>query len=417
MGTTMGPIALFDKSFLQSLTLDESVWFDHFFHTNVCPIFYVETLADLGKEGTQQRNSTDDVRIIADKFPDTNSGQCALHTDLSLDNLIGYDVPMTGQVPLASGRLVSIDGKPNIISDGSPVADVFNRWQDAEFDVGENKFAKTLRDQLSKINLAEKPEILDIWATFQQPCKSLAQAHSLAINFIKSTQAPLLRLEICLTLLQVPKNLETKIRLRWVKLGYPSISIFAPYAAFVISIIIFFHLAVKSGQISPDRVSNLTDFAYLFYLPFCMVFVSSDRLHKRVAPLFLRDNQELVWGPDLKSALQEINLYYSLFPDVDKQKGIYALAPIPPQHIPTLVSHLWDRHLPTWRNRKPKELNTNAKNRLGEIQDKVKQMEKAPTLKVEPETFQIDDIQSATIKRKIRAKRGSWLRIPKDSGN
>ncbi len=28
----MGPIALFDKSFLQSLTVDELVWFDHFFY-------------------------------------------------------------------------------------------------------------------------------------------------------------------------------------------------------------------------------------------------------------------------------------------------------------------------------------------------------------------------------------------------
>ncbi len=43
----MGPILLFDKSFLQSLTVDEAVWFDHFFLTNVCPVFYVETLADL----------------------------------------------------------------------------------------------------------------------------------------------------------------------------------------------------------------------------------------------------------------------------------------------------------------------------------------------------------------------------------
>jgi hypothetical protein len=340
MDVPMGPIALFDKSFLQSLTLDESVWFDHFFYTNVCPIFYVETLADLGKESTQDRSSTDSVRIIADKFPDMNSGQCALHIDLTLDNLIGFDVPMTGQIPIASGRLVSIDGKPNIISDGSPIADVFNRWQDSEFDVIENQFAKTLRAQLSKINLTEKPGILDSWAAFQQPCKSLKQAYTLALNFIESTQAPLLRLEICLALLQVPKDLEAKIRSRWVKLGYPSISNFAPYAAFVLSIIIFFHLAIQSGQISPSRASNIVDIAYLFYLPFSMIFVSSDRLHKRVTPLFLRNNQEFVWGPDLKSSLQEIDLYYSLFPDSQKDKGIYALAPNPPKHISTLLSDL-----------------------------------------------------------------------------
>jgi hypothetical protein len=35
----MGPIALFDKSFLQAISLDESVWFDHFFLAVVCPLF------------------------------------------------------------------------------------------------------------------------------------------------------------------------------------------------------------------------------------------------------------------------------------------------------------------------------------------------------------------------------------------
>lgn len=42
----MGPTVLFDKSALQALSMDESVWFDTFFGVNVVPIFYVETLAD-----------------------------------------------------------------------------------------------------------------------------------------------------------------------------------------------------------------------------------------------------------------------------------------------------------------------------------------------------------------------------------
>ncbi len=65
----MGPIALFDKSFIQSLSLDESVWFDHFFLTNVCPVFFIETLADLGKRENGDKNPYREVEIIADKFP------------------------------------------------------------------------------------------------------------------------------------------------------------------------------------------------------------------------------------------------------------------------------------------------------------------------------------------------------------
>ncbi len=82
-----------------------------------------------------------------------------------------------------------------------------------------------------------------------------------------------------------------------------------------------------------------------------MIFVSSDRLHRNIAPMFLRDNQEFVWGPELKNSLKEINLYYSLFPDDQKEQGLYSLAPTPPQHIPTFVSLLWDNHLKSWRKK------------------------------------------------------------------
>jgi len=78
----MGPITLFDKSFLQSLSLDESVWFDHFFLTNVAPIFYIETLADLNKPARSGRTSEQEVSIIADKFPDMSGNPCSHHTDL-----------------------------------------------------------------------------------------------------------------------------------------------------------------------------------------------------------------------------------------------------------------------------------------------------------------------------------------------
>jgi len=35
--TPMGPITLFDKSFLQFLSVDESVFFDRFFFPVICP--------------------------------------------------------------------------------------------------------------------------------------------------------------------------------------------------------------------------------------------------------------------------------------------------------------------------------------------------------------------------------------------
>jgi hypothetical protein len=39
----MGPITIFDKSALQALSIDETVWLEAYFLSNVTPLFYVET--------------------------------------------------------------------------------------------------------------------------------------------------------------------------------------------------------------------------------------------------------------------------------------------------------------------------------------------------------------------------------------
>ena len=79
----MGPIALFDKSFLQGISVDEAVWFDRLFLAVVCPVFYVETLADLAKEPSKRGPAEVVVKDIANKFPD---GRFAAHVSYRLSN-------------------------------------------------------------------------------------------------------------------------------------------------------------------------------------------------------------------------------------------------------------------------------------------------------------------------------------------
>jgi hypothetical protein len=96
----MGPIALFDKSFLQSLSLDESVWFDHFFLANVCPMFYAETQGDLAKEDCKSITPDELVRRIAAKFPDCSGSPNVNHGTMCTANLLGIEVPLRPQVIL-----------------------------------------------------------------------------------------------------------------------------------------------------------------------------------------------------------------------------------------------------------------------------------------------------------------------------
>jgi hypothetical protein len=124
-----GPNILFDKSFLQSLSIDESVLFDNFFNAVICPLFFAETLADLEKAVRQGRTPEQEVGIIADKVPELNSYSNVHHTSLGVANLMGQAIEMEGRVIIAGGRPVKVDGKSGIVHDQSPEAEAFIRWQ------------------------------------------------------------------------------------------------------------------------------------------------------------------------------------------------------------------------------------------------------------------------------------------------
>ena len=114
----MGPITLFDKSILQSLSLDESVWFDHYFPTNICPLFYVETLADLHKKVRSGRTPEQEVSIIAQKFPEMHGTPNVQHVTACTGELFGHKVPMRGQMLVAGGRPVKANGQSGVVIKG-----------------------------------------------------------------------------------------------------------------------------------------------------------------------------------------------------------------------------------------------------------------------------------------------------------
>jgi hypothetical protein len=97
---------------------------------------------------------------------------------------------------------------------------------------------------------------------------------------------------------------------RWSIAEYPLLSDYAPSATFVLTVEVFFHVAMGVHLIAAERASNRVDIAYLFYLPLAMIFVSSGKLHYRCADLFLRPNQDfVVWGPDLREDLERLRAY------------------------------------------------------------------------------------------------------------
>ena len=408
---SMAPIALFDKSFLQSLKVDEAVWFDHFFMANICPIFYVETLSDLAKKPRPGSTAEREVAIIASKTPQAQGYANAFHLTLAVHNLLGYEVPMNGRIPIAEGRHVQVEGKSGVVYEPSPEQKALERWHHGQFLDVERMFAAGWRRQIRLLDFKDAAKKLNEIGITPQTCKTLEQAHAAAAAAL-DVASPEHQLLFGLAVLRVPEGPSKAILSRWRAEGSPPLVYFAPYAAFVTTTETFYYIAIAARLISLDPKKNKIDLAYLAYLPFCMCFISSDKFHRNCAELFMRDDQVFVWGQDLKADLKAIDAHFDLLPEEEKEKGLYAIAPAPPE-ISTTTKQLWDRLMPGWNDgpeAPPISEETERKivAHVNKFADAPTRLPSAAELSAEPD--------SMVFKRQVSLKRGKWWQMPKAVG-
>jgi hypothetical protein len=420
----MGPTTLFDKSFLQSLSVDEAVVFDHFFIAVICPMFYVETLADLEKTVRPGRTPEDEVRIIAQKTPEMNGTPCAHHLDLCGPNLIGQNVPMTGQIPIIGGKAVKVDDRRAVVFEERPEAEAFRRWQAEEFFEVERRFAKAWRAGLMAADMLTIAAGLKAMGVDAQACRTVQQAKALADKFVTAKTLPHDRIKLAVMALGLPPELESLIAEEWERAGFQPLVSYAPYAAHVLTAELFFHIALQANLVtSHDR----QDIGYLSYLPFSFLFVSSDKLHRECAPPFLRGDQNFIWGPELKADLAEIVERYKGLPQAEQEKGIMKFAPVPPEGslVAKLLNdfgevmrrqeqerlrRLFDEPPVETPSRHPKPLPTVE----SELVRNLNRFKDAPELSPEEIDFDTRNPDVLAVQGSVHKRRGSFWQLPKD---
>ena len=186
-----------------------------------------------------------------------------------------------------------------------------------------------------------------------------------------------------------------------------------PYVTHVFRVELFFQIALATNLISSERPSNRADIAYLFYLPFCSLFVSSDKLHKKCAPYFLLDDQQFIWGPDLKSGLHDVNMHYLRYPEKVKHQGIMKFARHPPMEGDFFISKLYDTYTPGWR-KKSKVWRNNEDSKQGTLAADLSKLIDAPRLQSDEIDFDVQNPDCLAVGRSVRKKKGSWFQLPKD---
>ena len=248
----MGPISLFDKSFLQSISVDEAVWFDHFFLPVVCPFFYVETLADLAKEPTKDGPAEIVVRNIANKFPEWGGAPCGYHIDLCINDLLGHHMPMDGRIPRPGGRPV----KGGTVFEHTDEEKAFQRWHQGNFLEVEKVAAAGWRRALSELDLATVAKEMRALGIDGKSCRTLQDAYNFAQGIISGTDKVHTRLALATQFFHIPQHLHPRIAEAWQKSGMRTVGEFAPYAAYCMSVEVFFQMALAAGLIATERPSN-----------------------------------------------------------------------------------------------------------------------------------------------------------------
>lgn len=419
----MGPILIFDKSLLESLTLDESVWLDNFFLSNITPIFYVETLADLekeGKKGKVVRTGDELVRELANKTPLLEPCPNVHHQRLVLGDLLGYPVEMSVyHRPIVSGGdyKVNPNGKLAIEFNDFPEQAALARWTRCEFREIEREVANGWRQALSKSNFDLKINLIKHEFSNDYHFSDVEDVKKHVDNVINSKYHQFIYL--ALDLLDVPEAIRRDVLARWSSTRPLPFKEFAPYAAYVLSVNLFFYLCLDKSFISKDRHSNLIDLAYLYYLPFCMVFASGDNLHKRIVPLFMGIEQTFVSGRELKEDLHKLIEYYTKLPSEVKALGMMKYAVYPPDDFDTLIGRLFDKHLaPSWREnaKKVKEELFKPLDPEGKFLKQLKQKQEGQKPYIGPPILS-DQAESMIIKRMVPVKRGNWRILPEGIEN
>jgi hypothetical protein len=271
------------------------------------------------------------------------------------------------------------------------------------------------RTQLEAANHADLAQLTKTVLKISASPKDLAEALVIAKDVVQGEGQRFRVLKTAYALLGLDPGQWRRVLDRWKKLGGPPLPEYAPYTAHCLLVDIFFHVAVDKRLISPNRPSNRTDIAYLYYLPFSMVFVSNDKLHKRTVPLFLTARQHFVSGHELKKDLQALDAYYSALPEAERAQGLFRIASTPPNDEAFMTTRIWKRFgMNVEKKPRPFDHNENkeANDRLVAEMNKLVAAAKSPHGEFAPD--EMADPDGIVIQRLVPLERGKWRLMPPD---
>ncbi|NTX41464.1 hypothetical protein HUA78_44250 [Myxococcus sp. CA033] len=343
----MGPITILDKSAFQSFSHREHRYFVRYFLENVTPVLVQEVTADLSKAAKDGKPSEEKVVELARKFHGSGTSANENYRSLCMSSLMGVDVPMDGRIPVDNGTLLrNEDGSTGMFIDMSFFNHLIMKLAANQADEHDRAFARRWREATSNFSLQGLTKYLSSRHIILPKSANTDEIKLSVDTMLAKSSLQHIWLEAILLLLKVDPSQATQVRVRWSH-EETFMKAFAPFAYHCLRALLMLFVASRDAHVKA-KPTDLVDLQYLYYLPFCYVFSSDDKVHRILAPLLIRPDQTFVRAPELKSALRELAGYFDARTEQERTWISYALGSHPPPLPNNLVSQLWRKHMRPW---------------------------------------------------------------------
>lgn len=301
----MGPSIIFDKSALQSLSRPALLQANSLFYTVLPDVLLHEILADLRLErknvAPQER-----VAMLAKKISFHNACGSMHFRKLCVQDLLGNAIPMARQpiVDAGTGQRISMpDGQFGFMRTVQPENEAVLRWGGSVFNQADFEFAEEWRTQLPDFDVVASTELRNK----KLGVSSLEDVRKNVNLILGNPEFHWSLISTYMGFLGCGKETQDRVLFRW-QIELPAkqrLPAFAPYTTYCLYVYYFYYVAASHGLL-PTKPNSVIDLEYFYHTPFAQIFCSSDRLHRKMAPFVLGQDQSFVDGDKLKAELDAL---------------------------------------------------------------------------------------------------------------
>ena len=302
---------IIDKSTFQMLSYNELLYVSNYYKHNITPVLTMEVLGDLKKEVKEgQPPAIDRVKDFARKLFPVYTIVNTHYKNLIVSDLLGNSPSLDGRpnVNIEKAVISETGAKGQVISITKEEESIYT-WREGDFSTADHKLSEIWRSTTTQEDLLQKFKSTLISSDGKPKFKDFNQLNEIVTKVIQSDDIQQSLLKSIIEINGIDADSATKIFSRWQIEGKPLLKDFAPYAYHCLKVDSLFIFGLTSDLI-PIRPTNRIDCEYLYYLPFCNVFTSNDKLHKNLVPLLLRADQKFIIGEHLKKDMTQIHTYF-----------------------------------------------------------------------------------------------------------